>query len=69
MDEVTILWILLIIPFLSILGIVIFKWLWNITMPQVFNLRMITFWQAFRLLILSSFIFGAGSIFKFNMDF
>ena len=69
MDEVTILWILLIIPCLIILGIIIFKWLWNITMPQVFNLRMITFWQAFRLLLLSSFIFGSGSIFKFNMNF
>jgi hypothetical protein len=36
----------------------IFQWLWNITMPQVFNLKEITYWQAFRLLIIAGLIFG-----------
>lgn len=47
---------LLLIP----LAIVIFQWLWNITMPQVFSLTTITFWQAFRLLLIAAFLFGTG---------
>jgi len=50
---------------LIILGILLFflitrlfQWLWNITMPQVFNLKEITFWQAFRLLLLAGLLFG-----------
>ncbi len=42
------------------LAIALFQWLWNITMPQVFNLKIITFWQAFRLLLIAAFLFGAG---------
>ncbi len=42
------------------LVIALFQWLWNITMPQVFNLKIITFWQAFRLLLIAAFLFGAG---------
>ena len=38
--------------------IFIFKWLWNITMPEVFGIREVTFWQAFRILILASILFG-----------
>jgi hypothetical protein len=40
--------------------IALFQWLWNITMPQVFGLNVITFWQAFRLLIIAAFLFGTG---------
>lgn len=47
---------LLLIP----LAIAIFQWLWNITMPQVFSLATITFWQAFRLLLIAAFLFGTG---------
>ena len=28
------------------------RWLWNLTMPDVFGLKVITFWQCFRLLVL-----------------
>ena len=42
------------------LVIALFQWLWNITMPEVFNLKIITFWQAFRLLLIAAFLFGAG---------
>jgi len=36
----------------------IFRWLWNITMPEVFNLKEISFWQAFRLLLIAGILFG-----------
>ena len=42
------------------LAIWLFQWLWNITMPQVFNLNTITFWQALRLLLIAAFLFGTG---------
>ena len=52
----TVLAVLVLIPLL----IALFQWLWNITMPQVFKLTTITFWQAFRLLLIAAFLFGAG---------
>ncbi len=68
MNKMIILWVLLVVPMLITIGTAIFKWLWNITMPQVFNLKMITFWQAFRLLLLAGILFGADSFVKFNMN-
>ncbi len=41
----------------------IFRWLWNITVPQVFGLKEITYWQAFRLLLIAGILFG-GIYFK-----
>lgn len=38
------------------------QWLWNITMPQVFSLKEITYWQAFRLLIIAAILFGGPNI-------
>lgn len=38
----------------------IFMWIWNITCPQVFNLSELTYWQAFRLLILAALLFGGA---------
>ena len=38
--------------------VLIFRWLWNTTMPQVFGTREITFWQAVRLLLLAGILFG-----------
>ncbi len=38
-----------------------FRWLWNITMPDVFGLKSLTFWQAFRILLLASILFGGGT--------
>ena len=43
-----------------ILMVFVFQLLWNTTMPQVFQLREITFWQAFRLLLLASLLFGGS---------
>jgi len=42
--------------------VVIFRWLWNITMPEVFGLKTITFWQALRILILANILFGGGRV-------
>ncbi len=38
------------------------EYLWNTTMPQVFNLKLITFWQAFRLLLIASLLMSGGII-------
>lgn len=48
---------------LVILAIVtlIFRWLWNTTMPDVFGVKSLTFWQAFRILLLSAILFGGGT--------
>jgi hypothetical protein len=43
-----------------VITVFIFQLLWNTTMPQVFGLRQITFWQAFRLLLLTGIIFGGA---------
>ena len=45
----------------------ILKWLWNITMPQVFNLKEITYWQAFRLLLIAGMLFGGSALFNLSL--
>lgn len=35
-------------------------WLWNLTVPFVFHLAAITYWQAFRLVILVILFIGAA---------
>ena len=47
------------------LCIVIFRYLWNTTMPQVFGVKEIGFWTAFRLLLIAGFLFGSG-MFRFT---
>ena len=37
---------------------VIFRWLWNTTMPDVFGMTSLTFWQALKILILAGILFG-----------
>lgn len=58
----------ILIPLMLIAGIGMFllvnlvlKWLWNITMPDVFGLKQISFWQTFRLLLIACILFGGGS--------
>lgn len=53
------------LPFLMFIGIAIFQWLWNITIPGIFKTRQITFWEAFRLLLIGAML-GSGSFVKFN---
>jgi hypothetical protein len=50
---------LVIALFLLLAGLL--QWLWNITMPDVFNLKKINYWQAFRLLLIAGLLFGGGS--------
>jgi hypothetical protein len=44
----------------------VFQMLWNWTMPQVFRLRAIGYWQAFRILLITDLIFGPGSWIRFG---
>ncbi|MDR8394290.1 hypothetical protein NC796_26260 [Aliifodinibius sp. S!AR15-10] len=46
-----------VILFLSLIPALL-RWLWNITMPDVFGLNQITFWQALRLILIAFLLFG-----------
>jgi len=39
----------------------IFKWLWNTTMPDVFGWKSLNFVQAFKILLISAMLFGGGA--------
>ncbi|KUO61606.1 MAG: hypothetical protein APF84_13825 [Gracilibacter sp. BRH_c7a] len=43
---------------LFLLGALLLKYLWNTTIPDLFNLKSVTYWQAFRLLLIASLLFG-----------
>ena len=49
---------LLLIATLFFIGPAIFNWLWNSTIPEIFGLPKIGFWQSFRLLLIVSILFG-----------
>ena len=49
---------LAIVLVIVVIMVVIFRWLWNSTMPEVFDLKEISFWQAFRILLLAGMLFG-----------
>lgn len=36
----------------------VFRWLWNTTIPQIFGLKEITYWQSLRLLLIAWLLFG-----------
>ena len=36
----------------------ILRYLWNTTMPQIFSLKEISFWQSMRLLLIAIILFG-----------
>ena len=44
-----------------IIVVFILKWLWNTTMPDVFSLKKITYFQSFKLLIISMILTGGGA--------
>jgi hypothetical protein len=58
--------LIILILFLIAVFIVIFQLLWNSTMPPVFSVREIGFWQAFRLLLIAAFLFGGGKLVSYN---
>lgn len=37
-----------------------FQWLWNITCPELFHLPYLTYWQAFRILLIAALLFGGA---------
>lgn len=43
----------------------IFCWLWNITVPDIFKVRRISFWEAFRLLLIGAML-SSGAFLRFN---
>lgn len=59
--------LLLLIVVLFAVMTAIFQLLWNTTMPELFDLKPITFWQALRLLLIAGFLFGAGGFVRFNI--
>ena len=40
----------------------VFRWIWNNVVPEVFGLKEITFWQAIGILILASILFGGHRV-------
>ncbi len=58
--------------FIYVLGVVgiffliaaLLQWLWNMTMPEVFQLKPITYWQAFRLMLIAGLLFGGPMFVK-----
>ena len=47
---------------LLVIFTLIFRWLWNTTMPDVFGLKKLGFWQALKILILASLLFGGPRV-------
>jgi hypothetical protein len=49
---------------LALIGIlvVVFRWLWNTTMPDIFGIKELTFGQALKILILASILFGGHRV-------
>jgi len=56
--------LLLVIAIIYLLLALLLKWLWNITIPTVFGLKEITYWQSLRLLIIAGLLFGGPIYFK-----
>jgi hypothetical protein len=50
-------WIIIAITFVFLIPALL-HWLWNTTMPDVFALKPITYWQAFRLFVMAFLLFG-----------
>ena len=68
MDIMPIVLIVLVVIFLVMLVAAIFQWLWNMTIPEVFGLNPLSFWQAFRLLLIALFL-TSGGFMKIQLNF
>ena len=42
--------------------VVVFRWLWNSTLPDVFGVHEVTFWQAFKIMLLAGILFGGHRV-------
>jgi len=52
---------------LFVVFVLVFRWIWNWTVPAVFGLRQITFWQAVGILILASILTGGHRIVSIDL--
>jgi succinate dehydrogenase hydrophobic anchor subunit len=53
---------IVVVLILFVVFVLIFRWIWNRTVPAVFGLKEITFWQAVGILILASILTGGHRI-------
>ena len=47
---------------LSAIFVLVFRWLWNSTMPEVFGVKALSFGQSLKILILASILFGGHRV-------
>lgn len=52
-----ILGLIVVLAIIAVLAM-IFRWLWNSTMPDVFGIKELTLWQTIKILVLASILFG-----------
>ena len=43
------------------------QWLWNITMPELFGLPELNYWQSFRLMLIAGILISGPGFIKFNL--
>ncbi|HOP69786.1 MAG: hypothetical protein WBK48_01845 [Dethiobacteria bacterium] len=48
------------------LMVALLQWLWNITIPELFSLKELNYWQAMRLLLIATILFGSSGIWLIN---
>ena len=53
--------ILIALVLISLL-VLLFRWLWNTTMPEVFGVKELTFGQSVKILILAAILFGGHKV-------
>jgi hypothetical protein len=46
----------------------VFRWIWNAVMPDVFGCRRVSFWQAVGILVLASILFGGHRIINADLS-
>ena len=42
--------------------VLVFRWLWNSTMPEVFGLKTLSFGQSLKILIIAGILFGGHKV-------
>ena len=49
---------------LPFIATTLFQWLWNNTMPELFALPQINYWQGLRLIVMAVILFGSGALLR-----
>lgn len=61
-------WVLLAIGIMLVfVSTALLQWLWNETMPELFRAPTVTFWQAFRLLLMAGILIGGPGLVNLNL--